>query len=137
MAEITGALTMLPPVIFPDTDKLVNVPTDVIFGCAAVVTVPAVVAVVAVPTVSDDAVPVNPVPAPVKLDAVTAPDALITPVTYSPVVANVATAAVPPTPTVTLPLLVAMFTLLVPLLMFAPPPPPPDIPVNNEPLPTK
>jgi hypothetical protein len=35
--------------MLPDTVKLVNVPTDVIAGCAAVVTVPAVVAVVAVP----------------------------------------------------------------------------------------
>ena len=36
---------------------------------------------------------------------------------------NVATFAVPATPTVTLPPLVAMFTLLVPLLILAPPPP--------------
>jgi len=34
-------------VTFPVTARLVNVPTLVIFGCAAVVTVPAVVAVVA------------------------------------------------------------------------------------------
>ena len=41
---------MLPVVlILPDEVMLVNVPTLVIFGCAFVVTVPAVVAVVAVP----------------------------------------------------------------------------------------
>ena len=34
----------------PDTPKLVNVPTDVMLGCAAVVTVPAVVALPAVAT---------------------------------------------------------------------------------------
>jgi hypothetical protein len=39
----------LPDVILPVTPKLVSVPTDVIFGCAAVVTVPAVVALVAAP----------------------------------------------------------------------------------------
>ena len=39
----------LPDVILPDTVSAVNVPTDVMFGCAAVVTVPAVVAEVAVP----------------------------------------------------------------------------------------
>jgi hypothetical protein len=51
------------------TPKLVSVPTDVIFGCAAVVTVPAVVALVAAP----DNAPVNVV-------ALTLP-ALILPVT--------------------------------------------------------
>ena len=39
----------LPDVILPVTAKLDNVPTEVIFGCAAVVTVPAVVALLAVP----------------------------------------------------------------------------------------
>jgi hypothetical protein len=34
----------LPAEILPVTDKLESVPTDVILGCAAVVTVPAVVA---------------------------------------------------------------------------------------------
>ena len=37
----------LPAVMLPVTLKLVNVPTEVMFGCAAVVTVPAVVALVA------------------------------------------------------------------------------------------
>jgi hypothetical protein len=37
----------LPDVILPVTAKLLNVPTLVMFGCAAVVTVPAVVALVA------------------------------------------------------------------------------------------
>ena len=40
----------LPPItVLPATSRLVNVPTLVIFGCAFVVTVPAVVAEVAVP----------------------------------------------------------------------------------------
>ena len=34
----------LPPVMLPDTLKALNVPTEVMLGCAAVVTVPAVVA---------------------------------------------------------------------------------------------
>ena len=38
------AVLMLPPVILPVALTLVKVPTDVILGCAAVVTVPAVVA---------------------------------------------------------------------------------------------
>ena len=37
------------PDIFPVTARELNVPTDVIFGCALVVTVAAVVAVVAEP----------------------------------------------------------------------------------------
>ncbi len=36
-------VVMFPPVILPLDDKEVNVPTLVMFGCAAVVTVPAVV----------------------------------------------------------------------------------------------
>ena len=40
---------MFPAATLPVTAKEVNVPTDVMFGCAFVVTVPAVVAVVAVP----------------------------------------------------------------------------------------
>ena len=39
----------LPLVTLPVTAKLVNVPVLVMFGCAAVVTVPAVVAELAVP----------------------------------------------------------------------------------------
>ena len=41
--DIERTLPML-SVMLPDTVKLVNVPTEVIAGCAAVVTVPAVVA---------------------------------------------------------------------------------------------
>ena len=44
---IERTLPML-SVMLPDTVKLVSVPTDVIAGCAAVVTVPAVVANTAV-----------------------------------------------------------------------------------------
>ena len=66
------------------------------------------------------------------LPPVTLPDALILPVTYSPVVANTATLAVPPTPTVTLPPELTTVTLLVPLLMLAT-----DVitPVSKAPLP--
>ena len=42
---------ILPMFAFPDTDTLVRVPTLVILGCAAVVTVPALVANVALATV--------------------------------------------------------------------------------------
>ena len=62
------------------------------------------------------------------------PEALITPVTYSPVVANVAT-LVPATPTVTLPEAAAT-TFDVPFTIELGVPPP-DIPVSNEPLPIK
>ena len=62
------------------------------------------------------------------------PLALIKPVTYSPVIANVAT-PVPATPTVTLPLAAAT-TLDVPLTIEVGVPPP-EIPVSNEPLPIK
>jgi hypothetical protein len=56
----------LPTVALPVTERLVSVPVDVIFGCAAVVTVPAVVAA-----------PLN---APVNVVALTLP-ALMLPVT--------------------------------------------------------
>ena len=81
-AEIKPLVNKLPLVVLPVTVTEVNVPTEVMFGCAAVVTVPAVVAdvaVVAVPTVNDAAVPVNPVPAPLNDDPVTAPVADINP----------------------------------------------------------
>jgi len=43
-AEISPPVNKFPPVTLPVTVKLVNVPTDVMLGCAAVVTVAAVVA---------------------------------------------------------------------------------------------
>jgi len=58
------------PVVVPLTPKLVKVPTEVMFGCAAVVTVPAVVAEVAlvasgtVPVTLAPGIDVNPVAAP-------------------------------------------------------------------------
>ena len=39
--------TIPPDSMLPELDRLVKVPTEVMLGCAAVVTVPAVVAVVA------------------------------------------------------------------------------------------
>ena len=71
VALINPPVNMLAPVtlplelIAPEFNE-VNVPTDVILGCAAVVTVPAVVAEVAEPTVKLAAVPVSPVPAPMN-----------------------------------------------------------------------
>ena len=66
--------------------------------------------------------------------AVTLPVAEISPVTYSPVVANTATLGVPATPTETLPELAAT-TLLVPFTIELGVPP--AIPVSSDPLPTK
>ena len=66
----------LEPIIFPLTTNDVNVPTEVMLGCAFVVTVPAVVelpaltAYVALATVPTTLPPnkfVNPLPLPVKL----------------------------------------------------------------------
>ena len=63
---------MLPTVALPVTDNALNVPTLVIFGCAAVVTVPAVVALVAlvangtVPVTLAPAIALNPLPLPVN-----------------------------------------------------------------------
>ena len=65
---------ILPALILPVTVKLPNVPTLVIFGCAAVVTVPAVVAL--------DAAPVN---APTNVVLVT----LVNPATVVTVLPNV------------------------------------------------
>ena len=49
VAVINPAVPKLPTLAFPDTETAVNVPTLVILGCAFVVTVPAVVALVAAP----------------------------------------------------------------------------------------
>ena len=69
--------------------------------------------------VADIKPPVSKLP-PVTLAAdVILPDADSNPVTYSPVVANTATLAVPPTPTLILPLAAVTVTLLLPELMLA------------------
>ena len=63
----------LPAVMLPVTATLVNVPTDVILGCAAVVTVPAVVAEVAdatAPVTLPPGIDVNPAPDPLNCDPV-------------------------------------------------------------------
>ena len=49
LAVMLPAVAKLPDVVVPVTPSEVSVPTEVIFGCAAVVTVPAVVALVAAP----------------------------------------------------------------------------------------
>ena len=75
---------MIPPVtIFPELDRLVKVPTEVMLGCAADVTVPAVVAVVAdatVPTTLAPGILVSPAPLPWNADAITLPVADTVPV---------------------------------------------------------
>jgi hypothetical protein len=135
VADINPAVNKLPPETLPVTFTLVNVPTEVMFGCAAVVTVPAVVAVTAlvafgtVPVTLAPGIDVNPAPDPLNcepviwpaadikppvktLPPVTLPLALNTPVMYSPVVANTATFDVPPTLTKMLALAVAAMLLL-------------------------
>jgi len=56
---ISDDAVIAPDVTAPDTARLVNVPTDVIVGCAAVVTVPAVVAVSAFPVTLPVRLPTN------------------------------------------------------------------------------
>ena len=63
------AVLKLPPCTLPLTDNDVSVPTDVMLPCAAVVTVPAVVALVALGTVPVTLAPgikVSPAPEPVN-----------------------------------------------------------------------
>ena len=114
MALITPDILALPPVMFPLTDHTLNVPTDVILACAAVVNDP-------VKLVAD------------TLPPFTLPVALINPVTYSPVEATTTTFPVPPTPTVTLPPELTTLTLLVPLTIALGVLP--TMPDSNEPLP--
>ena len=72
----------------PDADILsvveclINVPTEVMFGCAAVVTVPAIVALDTVPVILAPVIDVNPDPLPVNIPvfAVTA-EVVIVPLT--------------------------------------------------------
>ena len=89
VAEITLApvilpalpvVTILPLEMLPVTDRELNVPTLVILGCAFEVTVPAVVADVALATVPVTFAPgidVSPAPEPLNDVAVTIPTALI------------------------------------------------------------
>ena len=110
----------LPLVMLPLAD------TEAALTAAVVTKLPPVT----LPVVDTDAA--ETAPAVTTLPPVTLPLALISPVTYSPVVANTATFDVPPTPTVTLPPELTTVTLLVPLLMLAT-----DVitPVSNAPLP--
>jgi hypothetical protein len=74
----TGPLKLVaitfPAVILPVTDKLDNVPTLVMLGCAAVVTVPAVVAEATVPEIFDALIPNNCRPLPTKSVPIMVPD---------------------------------------------------------------
>jgi hypothetical protein len=95
----------LPDVVLPVTARALSVPTDVMLGCAAVVTVPATVAV---PTVKLAAVPVKLVPAPENELPVTVPVALIKP-------------AVRMLPPCTLPVTLAVLKKALPKKLLAPP----------------
>jgi hypothetical protein len=127
---------MFAPVILPLELNDVNVPTLVILGCAAVVTVPAVVALVAedtVPVTLPPGIDVSPTPFPINWPLVCIfPEAVIKPVMYCPVVAHTTTFEVPPTPTDILPPELTTVTLLLPKLMLAT-----DVitPVSSAPLP--
>ena len=90
----------LPAVILPVTDKLLNVPTLVILGCAFVVTVPAVTAKLALPLIF-----------PIILVAV------ILPLTTTPLPVITNTLLFPPTLAVIFPPLVVTYRLLLPLLI--------------------
>ena len=84
---------MLPAVILPVTARLDNVPTLVMLGCAAVVTVPAVVAVVAldtVPVTFAPAISLSPEPLPVNTP-VFAVNATAVTVPFTPSEVNVPT----------------------------------------------
>ena len=74
--------------MFPVALTLLNVPTDVMFGCAAVVTVPAVVAVATVPVTLAPGMLVNPAPEPLNAVASTLPLALrvVAEITLAPVI---------------------------------------------------
>ena len=96
-------LPTAPKLAVPLTVSPDSVPKLVIFGCAFVVTVPAVLALVAAP----DSAPVNVV-------ALTLP-AVILPITFAPVDVKVATFATPSTLIVTLPFVLVISTLLFPL----------------------
>ena len=114
----------LPTVALPDTDSDASVPVLVIFGCAFVVTVPAVVA-------APLNVPTN-VVAPM-LPTLALPDTLNVPVMFAPVPVITRTFALPVTPTVTLPLADGIFTLLLPFTIAVALP----TPVSKLPLPIK
>ena len=90
---------MLPMFELPETDTEVSVPTDVIFGCAAVVTVPAVVAAPLRAPVNVVADTLPNVPLPV---ADTIPPVIMLPAFKLPVA--VIRPAVPKLPTFALPL---------------------------------
>ena len=67
------------PVMVLVTVNPVSVPTDVMLGCAAVVTVPAVVAEATVPVTLPPGILVSPAPDPLNCDPVTVPVAEINP----------------------------------------------------------
>ena len=110
----TPAVPMLPILALPDTLKVVNVPVEVIFGCAlvvivlAVVALPALVAYVALATVpvtlppvilvNDEPFPLivvnTPLLAPI-FPTFALPDALIVPVKFEPVDVNMTVLATP------------------------------------------
>ena len=114
--------------VFPLTDNPVNNPKLVMFGCEAVVTVPAVVAVLTAPDTLEPCMLLKLPPSPTKAVAFTYPD------TFTPLEVITKTLLVPEILTVALPF-VANFILLVSLTnevaVVA------TIPVNKLPLPMK
>ena len=99
-----------------------------------VAAVAAVAAVVALPTVNDTAVPVNPVPGPENAAAVMLPLADTMPVMLTPAVVNTATLPAPATEMLALPL-AAVVTFVVPLIKATGADA--TTPVNKLPLPMK
>lgn len=117
--------TKLSLVVLPVTARLVNVPTDVILGCAAVVTVPAVVAEVAdvadatVPVTLPPGIDVKPAPDPLNCDPVTCPAAEISPpVSKLPEVVLAVTVRLPSVPTLVM--LGCALVVTVPAVVAAP-----------------
>ena len=84
-------MSKLPAVVLAVTVRLLSVPTDVMLGCAAVVTVPAVVAELTVPETLPPGIDVKPAPDPKYVEAVMLPDALMRPMFTLPVPLGVST----------------------------------------------
>ena len=110
---------MLPILALPETDALVNVPTEVMLGCAAVVTVPAVVAELTVPVTLAPGIEVKLAPEPTNspapiLPTFALPLALNVPAMFAPLAVTTNTLALPADEIVTLPSCNTT-TLLVPL----------------------
>ena len=132
--KLKPAAFRLPPVMLPVTLTVVPVtlPTKVPIKLPPEML--AVVVTFDVELIADTTFELKLKPAAFRLPPVTLPVALITPVTYSPVVAHTTTFDVPATPTVMLALLNTV-TFDVPLVILVPPLL--AMPVSCDPLPMK